>query len=1239
MNRRDMQLIAAMVRYFINSRNCETFSWGSKGDFDEDRHVVAAKEIAFLGAATFMLKHELVFGTHFSNLISELKATCEVSDVSQFARKKLWPYLKKIHAIKGVGTMDDYDMTLMSLANLLYLFLHDPEVLPDEIGYDILCQNGDGKGCESDGHSAEWDGMGGYFTFGLKWWYIIHELTGQMGDNVWYRSETENHVAMIYAWNYLASLWILHRGQTSDHPRLSEWYHMGLTWLDDPRSSQYFFDDVLQMLGRPMHSGFFETNSRPYQELTLTTILTLALYGNPFQGRPDHLELDDELLTKIEHVHQAARNAFGYAAATYAFQSLRAKRSAPFRRKRDYRKVKSFYQAERTSVLFGLLSGAHDYDDCIDEDELYTCRLQRFTGVYALHKTFWAAVGRLNERWQGRQGYELPETIQGNMFDKRPYFGIMQARYSREQYPAQIRFIDPPPTYFVDGDPPQANLGESFRGSPELYFGDGDLMLAAGGMKKALAPNNALEAEYIFRARPTMLFPRGDFGHTDDDNNDSPNDLEWSSFKKASEAHVLLMRGIRDEPWDSTCNLWVYGSLAYGYSYDHSVGSDFHLGWAQQYPSHWWEFNPRREFTIGHAKVRIMYFSPGKLGVDAFPPVGSKTEGYYLILIKPRKSAAKYSHKPIFYNYRRGLAELVPGYLFGSVDDLAAELLAWNAPHYFSDESDPDAGKYSYRYVTMTTRERVTLDPGMGWAGWDEWEGCRNGVRRIETLADPSLGPLGSDDDSRWVMTDREATYIPRNIKDDKERRGIPLVRVWELSQQYRRTGRMLMESPEPGRILVRRRVDVDQATSAPVPGWQCLDLDSRDYRKPAYNEYEVTDYRQCGAVPPLFNANAVQHVAAGGAHTCAVTREGKLFCWGSNAAGQLGLGVSLAFATAPRHVQLLPNVHVQSERVAAGQDHSCSQTYDGKVWCWGSNTYGQLGTGNTTDSNAPRRVSGLGAAGQPKARNIATGGIHTCALTSNGRVYCWGSNLFGQLGSNLSVAYSATPVEVLLPARALALAAGGYHGCAVVEGGVLYCWGLNSRGQLGDQTTVIRRSPVQVAFEAVYASVPRTEGLALGQMHTCALLRLSERRAPFLSCFGSNDRLQLGMDFGVADGYVTTPITVTAFDQGDIHPVSLAAGAGHTCVRLDDGSVWCWGDNTSGQLGNGAFGGHTASAVLVDVPFPGVGMSLGQRHSCLVTQVDGALWCFGENGMGQLGVGGMPAPGAHPFPMDATFP
>lgn len=188
--------------------------------------------------------------------------------------------------------------------------------------------------------------------------------------------------------------------------------------------------------------------------------------------------------------------------------------------------------------------------------------------------------------------------------------------------------------------------------------------------------------------------------------------------------------------------------------------------------------------------------------------------------------------------------------------------------------------------------------------------------------------------------------------------------------------------------------------------------------------------------------ATGAMQVAAGAAHSCAVTSHGRVLCWGSNAFGQLGDG-SRRMRISPVDVSGLDSAVTQ---VALGATHSCALTSDGSVQCWGSNGRGELGDGSTQERLTPGPVNGLGAT----AVQITAGAFHTCALLSTGAVKCWGYDHVGQLGDG-GISNSRVPVAVRgLPSRILQISAGAAHTCALADSGALYCWGDNRFGQLG---------------------------------------------------------------------------------------------------------------------------------------------------------------------------------------------
>jgi alpha-tubulin suppressor-like RCC1 family protein len=313
--------------------------------------------------------------------------------------------------------------------------------------------------------------------------------------------------------------------------------------------------------------------------------------------------------------------------------------------------------------------------------------------------------------------------------------------------------------------------------------------------------------------------------------------------------------------------------------------------------------------------------------------------------------------------------------------------------------------------------------------------------------------------------------------------------------------------------------------------------------------------------MPEMVNSN-VTSVALAGGHTCATKSDGSAECWGSNTSGELGNGSVGVNSLVPKPVMGLGNAGqiVAGGAVGAGANagHTCAVDKSGQAFCWGSNVYGQLADGTTVNKPTPAAVN---VPFNLSIQEIAAGGSHTCGLVAGGLVYCAGLGASGQLGNN-STASSPSPVPTSLGPNGAKIASGWRHTCAITTGGTLKCWGMNTNGQAVPGNNMNQLTPAEVTLPTIAVDV------AGGRLHTCAVLTGGS-----VFCWGMNASGQLG------DGTTNLPVMpVPVKGLGPSGAAAVTAGDGHTCALMKDGTAWCWGQNNTGQLGNGMMGGPGCS-------------------------------------------------------------
>jgi alpha-tubulin suppressor-like RCC1 family protein len=362
-----------------------------------------------------------------------------------------------------------------------------------------------------------------------------------------------------------------------------------------------------------------------------------------------------------------------------------------------------------------------------------------------------------------------------------------------------------------------------------------------------------------------------------------------------------------------------------------------------------------------------------------------------------------------------------------------------------------------------------------------------------------------------------------------------------------------------------------------------------------------------------------VTEISFGQAHSCVLEHDHTVHCVGQGTNGQLG---NNAIVNSPTYVQVADAAGpiTNAMQIGAGFTFNCAVRSDTTVWCWGYGYWGQLGTGAYSDSPIAVQVTKTDTTALTDIVEVHAGGMHACARSNAGNIWCWGYSYDGELGDNTTT-YRPTASQVTHGGVALTGAAtlgvGYAHSCMLDNTGQVWCWGANTDGRVGDGTVT---NVMEAKVVATGAEV------AVGRRHTCV-----RQATGAVSCWGDNRGGQLGD--GTTTNSSTAKAVVTSVGGGAFSSAASIAAGRVSCAVTTEGAPVCWGGDAHGS----GRGSPTPVPVsTLGAPLTGVDrLALGFTHACAHTSA-GAWWCWGRDTEGELGDGATLGKG-YAIPLSAT--
>jgi len=340
--------------------------------------------------------------------------------------------------------------------------------------------------------------------------------------------------------------------------------------------------------------------------------------------------------------------------------------------------------------------------------------------------------------------------------------------------------------------------------------------------------------------------------------------------------------------------------------------------------------------------------------------------------------------------------------------------------------------------------------------------------------------------------------------------------------------------------------------------------------------------------------------LALGASYTLVIKNNGTMWVWGNNKFHQYGIGEGK-----DSHVPIKSNPGKRWLTASAGSSHSLAIRSDGTLWGWGTNHDGQVGNNSTKNSPVPARIKS-----RIKWKAVAAGERHSLGIKSDGTLWAWGRNFFGQLGNN-STDNSLIPVKIGRDNKWIAVAAGANHSLGLKSDHTLWAWGYNSNGQLGSKSLIVpRKDPKPLIISRFPVRVGKdNDWIAISTRYYHCLALKSDGS---LWGWGFNSRGQLGNN--------STKKSFTPIRIGSDHDwTAIGTGHGHSIALKSNGTVWAWGLNRYGQVGNNSDDIEIHTPVRVGSDNSWIAIAAGAFHS-LGVKSDGSLWTWGNNWHGKLG-------------------